>query len=94
MKNVFNANGSTDTDPTSVLSICKFIELSSIIATICENSVVDNALELDTDFVVPVPVSEFVNDNVVFSPVVSSILFVSSFPNVKIAVFPSLSLYV
>ena len=79
MKNVFNAKGVTDTDPTSVLSICKFIELSSMIPTICENSDDDNADELDTEYVV----SAFVNDNVVFSPVVSSSFFVSSSPNAR-----------
>ena len=85
MKNVFNSNGVTDTDPTNVLSICKFIELSSMIPTICENSVVDNAVELDTDFVGPS--TEFVNDSVVVVPVVSSNLLLLSFPNIIIVRF-------
>ena len=71
MKNVFNAYGVTATDPTSVLSMYKFIELSAMIPTICENSVMDNEDLDETSYVV----SEFVNDNVVCSPVVSSSLF-------------------
>ena len=67
-------------DPINVLSMYKLIELSLIIPTMCEKSVVDNAFELDTEFADP----EFINDNVVVDPVVNSNLLLLSFPKLII----------